>query len=157
MRTIVTKPLSHHLAPLVFLLFLPLLMGLELKTENDNHTVTITVSNIRNTKGSLQFQVYRDQTNFAAENPYKTYRVSKSKVENRKLTYEIKGLPTDWYGIALLDDENNDKKMDYGLIMPSEGFGFSDYYHTAWSRPVFNQFKFELKSNKSISIKVRYV
>lgn len=62
------------------------------------------------------------------------------------------------YGIAILDDENKNEKMDYGLILPKEGFGFSDYYHTGMKRPKFDSFDFVLKNEiKSVEIKVRYL
>lgn len=105
----------------------------------------------------MQFQLYRSQKAFAAETPYKTFRISKKTVKNKTLRYTITGLAPDHYGVALLDDENNNKQMDYGWALPKEGFGFSDYYHTAWSKPTFYKFKFYLKSDKSVVMKVRYM
>lgn len=121
------------------------------------YTISIKVTNIRNTKGTIQFQLYKDQKSFAAETPYKTYRLSKKGVSGHTLRYKIKGLPAGSYGVALLDDENGNKKMDYGWVMPKEGFGFSDYYHTAWSKPNYHKFKFYLKDDKSVTMKVRYM
>ena len=119
--------------------------------------LTIHVKNIRNKKGRIQFQVYRSQTTFAAENPWKQAYSSKANVKDKSLTFKIHGLKAGVYGIALLDDENSDKKMDYSWLVPSEGFGFSGYYHTAWSKPKFHQFKFSMSANKKVSVKVRYM
>lgn len=141
----------------ILLLISIFLLGFQSSNNSNTYSVSITVTNIRNNKGMMQFQVYKDQATFAKESPYKIYRVSKSTVKDGKMKYTITGLPADTYGLALLDDENSNKKMDYGWVMPEEGFGFSDYYHTSWSRPVFNQFKFDLKSDKSVTMKVRYV
>jgi uncharacterized protein (DUF2141 family) len=121
------------------------------------YTVKIKVTNIRNNKGTMQFQVYRNQETFGKETPYKQFRISKKDVKNKTMTYEIKGLKAGVYGIALLDDENSNKKMDYSWLVPTEGFGFSDYYHTAWSKPKFYYFDFELSSHKSVTMKVRYL
>ena len=121
------------------------------------YTVKIKVSNVRNNIGTMQFQVYRNQETFGKETPYKQFRTSKKVVKNKTMTYEIKGLKAGTYGIALLDDENSNKEMDYSWLVPVEGFGFSDYYHTGWSKPKFNSFKFELNSNKSVVMKVRYL
>lgn len=123
----------------------------------NTYTISIKVTNIRNSKGTMQFQVYRSQAKFAAEVPYKTYRISKKDVSGHTLRYKIKGLPAGSYGVALLDDENSNKKMDYGWVIPEEGFGFSDYYHTAWSKPTYHKFKFYLKADKSVTMKVRYM
>ncbi|MCC6370579.1 MAG: DUF2141 domain-containing protein, partial [Bacteroidia bacterium] len=62
------------------------------------------------------------------------------------------------YGIAILDDENTNEKMDYGWFLPKEGFGFSDYYHSNMSHPKFESFDFVLKKEaKKVEIKLRYL
>ena len=73
------------------------------------------------------------------------------------LKYTFKGIPAGVYGLALLDDENKNTKMDYGWLLPKEGFGFGDYYHTKWSAPHFNDFKFYLNTDRSVLMKIRYM
>ena len=121
------------------------------------YTISIKITDISNSKGIMQLQLYRSQKTFAAETPYKTYRISKKNVSDKTLLYTIKGLSPGNYGVALLDDENDNKKMDYGWIYPNEGFGFSNYYHTGWSKPSFNEFKFYLNKDQAINLKVRYM
>lgn len=125
--------------------------------QNKTYTISIEVTNIRNDDGIMQFQLYRNQASFYKETPYKLFRISKKDVNKKTMTYDITGLKAGTYGVALLDDENSNKKMDYGWMMPTEGFGFSDYYHTGWSKPVFNDFKFELNMDKRVKMKVRYL
>lgn len=120
-------------------------------------SITVKVTAIRNTKGRLQIQIYKDQKNFEKETPWKVFYVSKKDVKDHYLMYTIEGLSPGTYGLALLDDENSNSKMDYGLMLPKEGFGFSDYYHTSWSRPVFDDFKFDLKEDRRVKIQIRYV
>lgn len=127
------------------------------KNESSKHNITVTISNVRNSNGRIQLQVYRTSESFAAENPYKELYVSKSSLKNKTMTYTIYGLESGTYGLALLDDENANKKMDYGWVMPEEGFGFSDYYHASWSKPKFDQFKFSLSSDKKVGMKIRYL
>lgn len=154
----ICSKLSICLRVIGFLLLMPLISSVTLsKSPVSTYSITVTVKKMRNTKGYIQFQVYRNQSSFAAENPYKIYRVSKKNAENGILTYTIPDLPAGTYGVALLDDENSNKEMDYGFLMPKEGFGFSDYYHTSWSKPVFNDFKFELNADKKVTMIVRYV
>lgn len=128
-----------------------------ISSNKSTYSVSVTVKKLRNAKGSVQIQVYKDQTSFADEKPWKTYTFSKKSVSGGQLSFKISDLPKGTYGFTLLDDENNNKEMDYGLLMPKEGFGFSDYYHTAWSRPVFNDFKFDLSADKKVYMSVRYV
>lgn len=124
---------------------------------DESITLTVTVKNIRSKKGRIQLQVYRNQTSFGAETPYKQVYVSKADAQDHNLTYKFKDLKPGTYGLALLDDENSNKKMDYSWLIPTEGFGFSDYYHTGWSKPKFHQFKFSFTEDKKVSIKIRYM
>jgi len=121
------------------------------------YTITLKITAIRNKSGRIQLQVYRDQKNFAKQTPLKVYHISKKDVKDHYLIYQLTGFSPGTYGLALLDDEDSDSKMDYGLVMPKEGFGFSDYYHTGWSSPKFDDFKFELRADKSIKIQIRYL
>ena len=126
--------------------------------KDSSYDIHVTVSNIRNDNGSIQIQIYTSQENFAQENLYREVVVpNQGKVKDGKMSIPIDGLPRGTYGLALLDDENNNKKMDYSFMIPSEGFGFSDYYHTAWSKPKFDAFKFYLNSNKKSVMKIRYL
>jgi uncharacterized protein (DUF2141 family) len=64
------------------------------------------------------------------------------------------------YGLSLLDDENKDGKMEYNFLrLPREGFGFSDYYHTGFTKPKFDSFKFNIDQNQKriITIRIRYM
>lgn len=126
-------------------------------TADGTHNITVKITNIRNSKGRVQLQVYRTGESFAAENPYKQLYISKKGLKNKSITCTVYGLKSGTYGLALLDDENANKVMDYGWVMPKEGFGFSGYYHTAWSKPKFKQFKFALSTDKKVGMKVRYM
>lgn len=119
--------------------------------------ITINFENVRNKQGRIQVQFYKDSKTFKAETPWTVRYVSKADLTNGKVTFKIYNIPSGTYGLALLDDENRNTKMDYSWLVPTEGFGFSDYYHTAWSKPKFEDFKFELNSHKAVTMKVRYL
>ncbi len=121
------------------------------------HTVHVQIGNIRNTKGRIQLQVFKDQKGYEEKDPWKANFIDKKNMKNKSLFYTIKGLETGVYGIAILDDENENTKMDYGWVLPEEGFGFADYYHTGWTKPHFDDFKFYLNSDKTVKIIVRYL
>ncbi len=133
-------------------------VSVSFKTPNTSyHTLTIKVTNIRNNSGQLQIQIYRNSENYQKQLPWKVKRFDKEAVKNNSLTCTFTGIEEGEYGVALLDDENANKEMDYTMFVPDEGFGFSDYYHTAWSKPKYENFKFQFKDDKTISIKIRYV
>jgi uncharacterized protein (DUF2141 family) len=121
-------------------------------------SVTLHFSNIRSTAGFLQIQFYDSEEHFKKEQALFTKLVAKGQVKDGKLTVSYSGLKAGIYGVAILDDENSNKKMDYGLVLPTEGFGFSNYYHTGMTRPTFSDFSFMLGAEKKeIQIKVRYL
>lgn len=85
-------------------------------------------------------------------------KVSKSSMKNGEVTATFKDIPAGKYGIAVLDDENANGLMDYSFFMPTEGFGFSDYYHSGMKKPNYSSFTFVLgKENKTIKVKFRYI
>ena len=58
----------------------------------------------------------------------------------------------------ILHDENKNGKIDKGFILPIEGIGFSNFQSIGLTnRPNFSKASFELKENKSISVKVIYM
>lgn len=124
-----------------------------------SQNVEITISNIRAEKGQILLAVFKNQTEFNTEKPSFNYIFDKENQKNGELKANIQLAEGTW-GISILDDENLNCKMDYNLIRkPKEGFGFSDYYHTGFSKPKFDDFKFTVEKNtkKKIYIKIRYL
>lgn len=120
--------------------------------------ITIEFTNIRSSKGQLLLGVYTNQTNYSNKKAIKKQTVLKTKLVDGKLTAVIKGLAPGTYGIALLDDEDFDREMNYGLFLPKEGFAFSNYYHTGMSKPTFDDFEFTLgNEDKKVVMKIRYL
>lgn len=126
-------------------------------TPEQTYTLHVKITNIRNSKGRIQLQIYKDQASFAKETPWRTKLVTKEGLTSSTMEYDVPYLPAGTYGIAILDDENRNAEMDYSFMMPKEGFGFSDYYHTSWSKPTFSDFKFSIPEKTDITVKVRYV
>lgn len=121
-------------------------------------TLTIEFSNIRSKKGQLLLGIYTSQTDYANKKAIKKITVYKTNVKDGKTFTKVKGLKPGTYGIALLDDEDFDRKMAYGLFLPKEGFAFSNYYHKGMSKPTFEDFDFTLGSdNKTVVMKMRYL
>ncbi len=138
----------------IFLISILLLTSLLFSAQ----TVTIEFTNIRSKKGQLLLGIYTSQTNYSNKKAIKKQTVLKTKLVNGKLTAVVEGLKPGTYGIALLDDEDFDREMNYGLFLPKEGFAFSDYYHTGMSKPTFEDFDFTLgNENKKIVMKIRYL
>ncbi|MGH1336773.1 MAG: DUF2141 domain-containing protein [Aureispira sp.] len=124
--------------------------------EEEEGKITIIVDNVKSAKGSIALGLYKDQTSFSKEEPFKKIIVPKRNYKNKQVQFNI-SLPKGTYGIALLDDENDNKKMDYSFAFPQEGYGFSNYYHKGWSRPSFSKFDFYHNGQQStVKITVQY-
>ncbi len=122
-------------------------------------SLQIKMSGLRNNEGNIRLAFYNNSKSFDAEVPLFIRKVSKAELIRNRYLITYRDLKPGIYGIAILDDENTNDKMDYGLILPKEGFGFSDYYHSGMTRPVFEKFDFVLKQgeDKMVEIKVRYL
>ncbi len=120
------------------------------------YSITITVTNIRNHKGVIRFKFFDDSTPFPHDTGFRKVVVSKSQFAGDSFTVTYDGFPSQYMGIALLDDENDNWKLDMGWFLPKEGHAFSDYHHTALRRPVYNDFRFLLTGNKSVTMKMKY-
>lgn len=122
-------------------------------------TLQIKMSGLRNNDGNIRLAFYNNSKSFDAEVPLFIRKVSKHDLIKNHFLITYRDLKPGVYGIAILDDENTNDKMDYGWVLPKEGFGFSDYYHSSMTRPVFEKFDFILKAgeDKTVEIKVRYL
>jgi len=123
---------------------------------NDNN-VKVVFEGVRSAKGKIVLAMFKDQEGFKTRNPVKRIELNKDELERNEI---MLSLDMGIYGISVLDDENNNNKMDYNLFgMPKEGFGFSNYNHKGLSKPHFDKFKFEIKnaSVELIEIRLRYI
>ena len=121
--------------------------------------ITVNISGIRAEKGQLVIGVFKDSETYQKEKPFVNEIFPKIKIQGEAMSMQF-SLEPGVYGLCLLDDENNNGKMEYNFLgMPKEGFGFSDYYHKGITKPKFDSFKFTLNKdqNKTITIKVRYI
>lgn len=123
-----------------------------------SQTLKVSITGLRNNSGNIVLAFYNTEKAFEDETPLFTKVESKATVVNHILTLTYNGLKPGVYGIVILDDENNNSKMDFGWILPEEGFGFSNYYHTGMLKPKLSKFSFTLTNEtKAVEIKVKYM
>lgn len=121
--------------------------------------ITVNISGIRAENGQMVIGVFKDSDTYQKEEPFVNEIFPKIKIQGEAMSVQF-SLEPGVYGLCLVDDENNNRKMEYNFVgMPKEGFGFSDYYHKGITKPKFDSFKFTLNKdqNKNIEIKVRYI
>ncbi|MCX7697198.1 MAG: DUF2141 domain-containing protein [Bacteroidales bacterium] len=119
--------------------------------------VEITITNIRNSKGVIRIGIFKDQESFDKETPYDGKIFPKKSVLNGKLVVKF-DLPPGKYGFAVLDDENEDGKMNYNLLgVPKEGYGFSGNTFFL-SKPSFSEFAVNIRKGlNKFTIEMNYV
>ena len=123
-----------------------------------SQTLKISITGLRNNSGSVILGFYNNDKAFAAETPLFTKVESKASTVNHVLTLNYTGIKPGTYGVVMLDDENNNNKMDYGWILPEEGYGFSNYTHFGLTKPKVSKFSFTITNeNKAVEIKVQYL
>jgi|TARA_B110000263_G_C15308024_1_gene511523 uncharacterized protein (DUF2141 family) len=122
-------------------------------------SLTIEIDEFRNSKeGNILIAIFTDQLNFTNDISFKNWIVPKEKLINGVFKETVK-LPLGEYGIAILDDEDINGKMSYNFFgIPKEGYGFSDFNHSGFKKPMFSDFKFSVSdSTDIIRIKLRYL
>ncbi|PQJ82486.1 DUF2141 domain-containing protein [Polaribacter glomeratus] len=118
--------------------------------ESETFDLTIEVKGIKENKGKIFIAIYDSEENFLK----KEIGVI-ADVKDKKATGILKGLKKGSYAVSLFHDENNNKKMDTKIFgIPKEPYGFSNDATGFMGPPKFQDAKFNLDSNKTITINV---
>lgn len=120
-----------------------------------SQTMLVEITGLRNNKGWIRLAIFVDEEGFRAEKPAQKHIVEKKSVKNGNLSVRLDSIPAGTYGIALLDDENKNGKLDFRFILPDEGIGFSYYVQKGIKRPHFSDFSFLLKKDVTLRIPIR--
>jgi uncharacterized protein (DUF2141 family) len=127
-------------------------------SNTDTFSLTIEVKNLRNAKGIVQFALYNKNGSIPDEDYENYYKIVKGEIVNGSSTITFKNIPSGKYAVNILHDENKNGKIDKGFILPIEGIGFSNFQSIGLTnRPNFSKASFDLKENKTISVKVIYM
>lgn len=129
-----------------------------IKQKGETYSLTIEVKNLQNSKGIVQFALYNKDGSIPDEHYKKCCKILTGKIQNNSSKITFSNLTQGRYAVNILHDENENGQIDKGFILPIEGVGFSNYQSVGLTnRPNFSKACFELKENKTISIKVIYM
>ena len=111
----------------------------------------VTEFNIRQTQGTLYVSLYKDAQGFNANNNF----VKREKLSIDKNTVHIKftGLPAGEYALKAYQDVNDNGKLDFNGMIPTEPFGSSSKSKEL-TPPDFTDAKFTLNKNLKIQIQL---
>ncbi len=110
-----------------------------------NGKLKIEIVGIKGSKGKILVNLFSNAKGFPT-NPKYAYRTAELDIKEGKAYVEFTDLPYGDYAVAVLHDENDNKKMDYNLVgMPKEGYCFSNNYRPTFKNPSFRQAGFFLE------------
>lgn len=126
--------------------------------KEETHSLSVEVSELRNSIGVVQFALYNTPDVFPDEHYKKYYRKQTAKIINGSSKVTFKNLPPGKYAVNIFHDEDADGKIKKGLALPKEGIGFSNYNSIGlFNRPKFSEASFDLNADTLIQVKIIYL
>lgn len=119
-----------------------------------NATLTVKINGSNSVSGKIQIGLYNDADKFPeVGGEYKKFTF---KVTATSMQYNI-NVPAGTYVVALFHDENSDGERNTNWLgIPTEGYGFSNNVMPVVSAPSFDETKFLVTKNITISIDLIY-
>lgn len=127
-------------------------------TKEQTFSIVVKVNGLRNNTGNVQFALYNKDGTVPDEKYKKYYKIKVGEISSNSATITFSNIPEGEYAVNILHDEDKDGKIDKGWVLPTEGIGFSNISKIGLgNKPNFKKASFELKSNKTIEVKVIYM
>lgn len=113
------------------------------------YTLTIKIEEVDSDDGLMFVSMYNKEVDFLD----KSYKGTKSKIANNSCEVTFTDLPKGTYAVSIFHDENDNGKLDSNFLgIPKEDYGCSNNAKGFMGPPKWNDAKFELRENKSITI-----
>ncbi len=143
---------------IVMVVSVSLMLSSFISQKEETCSLTVDVSELRNSKGTVQFALYNREDALPDEHFKKYFKKLTGKIVNGASTVTFKNLPEGKYAVNILHDENNDGKIKKGIILPKEGIGFSNFQSIGISnRPTFSKASFSVLNDKKIRVNIIYL
>lgn len=120
-----------------------------------NVRLVVVASDLRSALGEVAFTIYPDNKSRFLAKGGKLLRVRVP--ADRPETYACFWLPPGHYALAQYHDENGDHDFNRTLLLPKEGFGFSNDAPTSIGLPSYEKARFALPASGAvIHARMRY-
>jgi uncharacterized protein (DUF2141 family) len=126
---------------------------LALQAQAELYTLKVQTQGLTNSKGEVQFSLYNKDGTIPDKALNKYFKMKRVKVTNNKAEVTFLKLPKGNYAVNVYHDENNNHKIDKGLLMPTEAVGLSNFKSiNLLNLPNFKDASFPLSKNRDIKI-----
>ncbi|MDF5706848.1 MAG: DUF2141 domain-containing protein [Nostoc sp. S4] len=148
------------LSQLPYFLLASLLSISFVKTVNAEPTakLTVVVNGIDHQKGEICFRVFGGEKGFPMNNTSEV-QSGCAKITGTSVKKEFSGLKPGTYAVAVVDDQNGDRKLNKDFFgIPTEGFGISKNPTVSiqTGTPKFRDASFVVNKNTTVNIKMKY-
>ena len=135
-------------------------VGLVIKASavENSANLTVTIKGIQNKKGQVCLRIYDSERGFPLGNSSEL-KSQCTKITGNSLKQEFPDLKKGTYAIAVIDDQNENNKLDRDFLgIPEEGFGISNNPTVSikTGTPKFEKASFALSQNTTIEIEMKY-
>ncbi|MER3328509.1 MAG: DUF2141 domain-containing protein [Candidatus Kapaibacterium sp.] len=125
-----------------------------LTTASSQYQLTVEVENVNPGKGTLYLAFYDNKSDFLDHDKTTFFKAVKS--DSKTVSVTIPKVKKGWWAMAVLQDENGNKKMDYNFIgAPKESYGFSNNPRIFMAEPTDDDCKFYILSVTSIRVDIK--
>ena len=121
-------------------------------------TLTVVATGLKSDKGKVQFSLYNKEGSIPDKELNKYFKMKRVSIAHGKARAVFRNLPKGRYAVSVFHDENDNRKIDKGLVMPTEGVGLSNYPSiNLFHLPDFKKASFLLKHDKTVRIHIIYL
>ncbi|WP_400079858.1 DUF2141 domain-containing protein [Winogradskyella sp. R77965] len=117
----------------------------------NKHNIIVTVKNANSNEGKMFIALYKTESSFLNT----TYKAVKSEIKDNQCTITFEDIPDGIYAVSIFHDENNNGKLDSNFFgIPKEDYGCSNNAKGFMGPPKWEDAKFQLNKNESLTIKL---
>lgn len=117
--------------------------------------IRVEIHDLRNNNGQVLLSLFKDSNGFPDVAEKSVIRVAVT-IEARKAFCLFPPVPPGRYAVAVLHDENGDRKLNTNKQgLPKEGYGFSNNVNGAFGPPSFKRASFMHISGAETTLKIR--
>jgi uncharacterized protein (DUF2141 family) len=115
--------------------------------------LTVTFQSVRDSGGKLFYNLYNTDATYAKEqNEALSGTIAAQEGADPLVLHHLK---PGFYALTVFHDENGNGKLDTNFLgQPKEQFGISNITRTLWSKPKWDEVKFEVKAGEANELSV---